>query len=356
MEVQVALGERSYPIIIEPGLLQDAQALAQHITQREMVLITNDTVGQHYAAIFERAFADRMFSRITIPDGEQYKNIDTWQQVLTQLLEKRYSRNVVLIALGGGVVGDLTGFVAASYQRGVDFIQVPTTLLAQVDSSVGGKTAVNHTLGKNLIGAFHQPKRVLIDPDTLSTLPEREYVAGLAEVFKYGLICDAAFFAWLCEHREALCQRETKAVMFAIARSCALKAEVVAQDEKESGLRAILNFGHTFGHAIEAVTHYHRFLHGEAVAIGMVLAARLSEQLGALSAAEVDTVQNWLQQIGLPTTVPGDLSADALIDAMQGDKKRTDKGVRFVVLTHIGQAKVTADIDQKLLHFLCSPN
>ena len=214
MEVQVALGERSYPIIIEPGLLQDTQALASQITQREIVVVTNDTVGQHYAAIVEQAFAGRAFSCITIPDGEQYKTIDTWQQVLTQLLERRYSRNVALIALGGGVVGDLTGFVAASYQRGVDYIQVPTTLLAQVDSSVGGKTAVNHVLGKNLIGAFHQPKRVLIDPDTLTTLPEREYTAGLAEVVKYGLICDSAFFDWLCEHREALCQRETKAVMF----------------------------------------------------------------------------------------------------------------------------------------------
>ena len=356
MEVQVALGERSYPIIIEPGLLQDAQALANQITQREIVLITNDTVGQHYAAIFERAFADRAFSRITIPDGEQYKSIDTWQQVLTQLLEKRHSRNVVLIALGGGVVGDLTGFVAASYQRGVDYIQVPTTLLAQVDSSVGGKTAVNHALGKNLIGAFHQPKRVLIDPDTLSTLPKREYAAGLAEVVKYGLICDAAFFAWLCEHREALCQRETQVVMFAIARSCALKAEVVAQDEKESGLRAILNFGHTFGHAIEAVTQYQRFLHGEAVAIGMVLAARLSQQLDAISVAEVNTIQDWLQQVGLPTAVPEDLSADALIDAMQSDKKRTDKGLRFVVLNRVGQAEVNTDIDQKILNSLCSPN
>ena len=349
MEVQVALGERSYHIMIQPGLLQDAQALAQQLPHREIVLITNDTIKQHYAAIFEHAFADRVFCYISIPDGEQYKTIDTWQQVLTQLIEQRYSRHVALIALGGGVVGDLTGFVAASYQRGVDYIQVPTTLLAQVDSSVGGKTAVNHELGKNLIGAFHQPKCVLIDPDTLHTLPKREYIAGLAEVFKYGLICDAAFFAWLCEHRKALCERDTEAVMFAIARSCALKADVVAQDEKESGLRAILNFGHTFGHAIEAVTQYQRFLHGEAVAIGMVIAARLSQHMDLLTKQEVQTIETWLHEVGLPTAIPTDLSESELIEAMQGDKKRTEKGLKFIILPHIGKADIISHVEKKLL-------
>jgi len=271
--VDIALGSRSYPIMIGPGLLEDQGLLASHVTARSLLIVTNETVGPLYLARLQGALSDRRLASISLPDGEQHKTLDSFARIIDALIANRMNRDAAVVALGGGVVGDMAGFAAACYQRGIDYIQVPTTLLAQVDSSVGGKTGVNHPAAKNMIGAFHQPRCVIADTTTLQTLPAREYRAGIAEIIKYGLIYDRAFLDWLEAHCERLAARDDAAVMHAVRRSCEIKAAVVSADEREQGLRAILNLGHTFGHAIETASGYGTWLHGEAVAAGMGVAA-----------------------------------------------------------------------------------
>ncbi|MCC6201996.1 MAG: 3-dehydroquinate synthase [Gammaproteobacteria bacterium] len=347
--VVVELGDRSYPIHIGSGLLASDTLLRQTLQGRRVMVVSNDRVAPLYLDAVLGALDPERTATCILPDGEQHKTLASVERIVTDLLQRRFGRDCVLLALGGGVVGDLTGFAAAVYQRGVDFVQVPTTLLAQVDSAVGGKTAVNHALGKNMIGAFHQPIAVLSDFDTFATLPAREYRAGLAEVVKYGLISDAAFFAWLQTHSRELQQRDPAALAHAIRRSCEIKAEVVAGDEQEQGRRAILNLGHTFGHALETGLGYGTLLHGEAVAIGLRFALDLSAQLGLADAAEVTATIELLRTLGLPTSRPRPLPADRIIELMGVDKKVRDGRLRFVVVNHIGSAEVRADIAQSML-------
>jgi 3-dehydroquinate synthase len=350
--LNVALGERSYPILIGDGLLEDAQHLAPYIGQQQRVaVVTNTTVGGLYLARLTDALRRLSLDVVSIvlPDGEEHKNWQTLNTVFDRLLGARCERSTPLIALGGGVVGDIGGFAAATYQRGMPFIQVPTTLLAQVDSSVGGKTAINHPLGKNMIGAFYQPKAVIADTQTLDTLPQRELAAGLAEVIKYGLIRDPAFLDWLDANMERLLARGREALSYAIVRSCEHKAEVVAGDERESGgERALLNLGHTFGHAIEAGTGYGTWLHGEAVAAGTVLAARLSQRMGMLSNADVERVQALFARARLPTRAPA-LGVDRYLELMGHDKKVQGGKVRLILLRALGEAWITADFPQDAL-------
>lgn len=344
--LQVGLGHRSYPIRIDSGLLANAvECLRPYLTGHQVMLVSNETVAPLYleplVAQLEKA-GDWQISRLVLPDGEQYKTLAVVSQIYDALLEKRYSRNATLIAVGGGVIGDMVGFAAATYQRGIPFIQVPTTLLSQVDSSVGGKTGVNHPAGKNMIGAFHQPGCVLIDVDTLRTLPEREFSAGLAEVIKYGLIADADFFDWLESNMTALRSRDSAALTEAIARSCECKARIVAEDEFETlGLRALLNLGHTFGHAIETAQGYGQWLHGEAVAAGMLLAARLSVSVAGFPLADVERVQVLLQQAGLPVLPPAGMGAEDFLRHMAVDKKNVDGRLRLILLRQVGDAFVT---------------
>jgi len=345
----VDLGDRSYPIKIGRRLFTKPALLTEHIHGRQVMIVSNTTVAPLYLDAVTGMLADFNVQSVILPDGEEYKTLDTLNSIFTALLENRFNRGCTLVALGGGVVGDITGFAAASYQRGVAFVQIPTTLLAQVDSSVGGKTGVNHPLGKNMIGAFHQPNCVLIDTDTLDTLDDRQLAAGLAEVIKYGLIRDNGFFSWLEQNMTALKARDKQALAYAIERSCALKAEIVAADERESGQRALLNLGHTFGHAIETGTGYGNWLHGEAVAAGMLMAANLSARHGWLSDAAVVRTAALLQQAGLPTSPPAEMDADRFMDLMAIDKKAVDGGLRLVLLKDIGDALVTGDFDQDLL-------
>jgi 3-dehydroquinate synthase len=345
----VDLGARSYPIHIGQNLLDDPALLAPHIHGRQVLVVSNETVAPLYLDRLLTLLTDFDVATVILPDGEQFKNLDTLNTIYPALLEHRLNRGCTLVALGGGVVGDITGFAAASYQRGVAFLQVPTTLLAQVDSSVGGKTGVNHALGKNMIGAFHQPGCVLIDTDTLDTLDDRQLAAGLAEVIKYGLIHDAGFFDWLEQNMAALKSRDKQALAYAIERSCAIKAEIVASDERESGKRALLNLGHTFGHAIETGTGYGNWLHGEAVAAGMVMAADLSARHGWLSPADVERTAKLISTAGLPTTPPAEMSTQQFLDLMAVDKKALDSGLRLVLLKSIGNAVVTADYQSDLL-------
>ena len=336
----VDLGERSYPIVIGSGLLGGGHDLAGHIRGPDCLIVSNETVAPLYAASLEACLGDKRISTIDLPDGETYKTLDTAASVIDRLVDSRAGRDTTVIALGGGVVGDIAGFAAASYMRGVDFVQVPTTLLAQVDSSVGGKTGVNHPGGKNLIGAFHQPTIVLIDTDTLATLPDREFSAGLAEVVKYGAIADRAFFDWLEDNAARLVARDDDALRTAIRRSCELKAAVVAEDEREAGRRAILNFGHTFGHAIERCQGYGEWLHGEAVASGMVMAARLS----GLPDRDVDRLVRLIAACKLPVEPPPIAAAD-MLSAMGLDKKAAGGRIRFVLLDELGSARLSSDYD-----------
>jgi len=345
----VELGERSYPIFIGQGLLGKPELLTQHVRGRQVMVVTNETIAPLYLDTVRGIFSEFELATVILPDGEQYKNLDTLNLIFTALLENKFNRGCTLVALGGGVVGDITGFAAASYQRGVAFLQIPTTLLAQVDSSVGGKTGVNHPLGKNMIGAFHQPACVLIDTNTLDTLDDRQLAAGLAEVIKYGLIRDAAFFDWLEENIGLLKARDQQALARAIERSCALKAEIVAADERESGQRALLNLGHTFGHAIETGTGYGTWLHGEAVATGMLMAADLSARHGWLSAEAVTRTGKLLQQANLPTRPPDEMDAARFLELMAVDKKVVDGGLRLILLKDIGDAIMTGDFDADLL-------
>lgn len=346
----VALGERSYPIHIGPGLLRQAELIVPHLPQPRVAVVTNTTVGPLYLKTLMDALqsAGVEVLPITLPDGEQYKNWETLNQIFDALLTHRAERKTTLIALGGGVVGDLTGFAAACYQRGVPFIQVPTTLLAQVDSSVGGKTGINHPLGKNMIGAFYQPRLVLADTETLNTLPDRELSAGLAEVIKYGLIRDLPFLTWLEANMERLIARETEALTHAIYHSCRNKAEVVAADERESGQRALLNLGHTFGHAIEAGMGYGVWLHGEAVAAGTMLAAELSRRLGYLTDADVGRIAALFERARLPVKAPA-LGVETYLAYMGVDKKVEGGRLRFVLLRRLGEAFVTAEVPAEVL-------
>ena len=345
----VELEDRSYPINIGAGLLRQQSLLQAALPARDVLLVSNTTVAPLYASLVKGALSDRRIVEVTMPDGEQHKSLATAGRVFDVLIANRFGRDALVLALGGGVVGDLAGFVAACYQRGIDFVQVPTTLLAQVDSSVGGKTAVNHPGGKNLIGAFHQPREVLADTDVLATLPDRELQAGLAEVIKYGLICDAAFFAWLEQNIDALLRREPAALAHAIYRSCQIKAQIVGRDEREQGERALLNLGHTFGHAIEAATGYVEWLHGEAVGVGLLMAASLSQRLGALNAADVARVATLLKRAGLRTAVP-QIGAAKAAEFMSVDKKVKAGRVRLVLLKNMGEAYITGEYADAALH------
>lgn len=345
----VELGERSYPIYIGRGLLARTDLLAPHVVGRQVMIVSNDTVAPLYMEPVRAALADLQCHEVVLPDGEQFKNWETLNRIFDALLEKQCDRRVTVVALGGGVVGDMAGFAAACYQRGVPFIQVPTTLLAQVDSSVGGKTGVNHPLGKNMIGAFHQPQCVLIDTATLDTLPDRELSAGLAEVIKYGLIRDPEFLAWLEANMDALLRRDAAALATAIERSCRNKAAVVAADERERGERALLNLGHTFGHAIETGLGYGAWLHGEAVAAGMCMAAALSARLGWITAADRARVEALVQRARLPARAPAQLDPERMLTLMAVDKKARDGRIRLVLLRALGRAVVSDDHDPDLL-------
>ncbi|MBK6004668.1 3-dehydroquinate synthase [Ramlibacter ginsenosidimutans] len=340
-QVRIALGDRSYDILIAPGLLAQAATWDGLPAAAAALIVTNTTVAPLYAARLRAALGTRYRSvhEVVLPDGEEHKDWTTLNRIFDALLAHGCDRKTVLFALGGGVVGDITGFAAASYMRGVPFVQVPTTLLAQVDSSVGGKTAINHPLGKNMIGAFYQPARVVCDLDTLRTLPDRELSAGLAEVIKYGPIADLAFLDWIEANIAALLRRDVDALAHAVRRSCEIKADVVGQDERESGLRAILNFGHTFGHAIEAGLGYGEWLHGEAVGCGMVMALQLSRRLGLIDEAFAQRVTDLIARAGLPTVGPA-LGAERYLELMRVDKKAEAGEIRFVVLEGPGRAGV----------------
>ena len=348
--VTVDLGERSYDIYIRSSLLEDATLLAEAIQGSKALIVTNETLEPMYARAFcERLSEHKEVSVIALPDGESFKTLDTLNLIFTRLLEERHDRSTTLVALGGGVVGDMTGFAAACYQRGINFIQVPTTLLSQVDSSVGGKTGVNHPLGKNMIGAFKQPVGVFIDTSVLATLPAREYSAGMAEVVKYGLIWDHEFFEWLEANSIALLNRDADALAYAIRRSCEIKAEVVASDETEKGQRAILNLGHTFGHAIETHFGYGHYLHGEAVAIGMKMAITLSLEMGSIDENYLYRLDKLLKSFDLPTNVPREMTPECFFEHMAVDKKVAEGQIRFVVLANEGEAVVTSDVSYDMV-------
>ena len=338
----VSLGERSYPIQIGPGLLRSRELLAAHTSGRDAVLISNTVVAPLYAERLKHSLQGQRVVEVILPDGEQYKTLDSASRVFDVMIANRIGRDAMVLALGGGVIGDLAGFVAACYQRGVDLIQIPTTLLAYVDSSVGGKTAVNHPGGKNMIGAFHQPRAVIADTDLLQTLPDRELRAGLAEVIKYGLICDPALFDWIETNIDALLARSSDALGHAIYRSCQIKAQIVARDEREQGERALLNLGHTFGHAIESATGYVDWQHGEAVGAGMLMAAEMSQRLGNLDSSVVARLRALLERAGLPVAAPR-IGAARAFDYMRVDKKVQSGRVRLVLLAGLGRAVVTSD-------------
>jgi 3-dehydroquinate synthase len=345
--INVNLGDRSYPIIVGQGLLDGGFDLSSFVKGDDCLIVSNETVAPLYRDRLLPNLAGKNVNSFELPDGESHKTVATMQTILDQLVQNGANRDTSVLALGGGVVGDIAGFAAACYMRGVAFIQVPTTLLAQVDSSVGGKTGVNHSAGKNLIGAFYQPQVVMIDTDTLASLPDRELRAGLAEVIKYGAICDIDFLAWLEDNLDALLDKESAALAYAIQRSCELKAEVVAEDEREAGRRAILNFGHTFGHAIENRLGYGEWLHGEAVAAGMVMAAELSN----VDAAEVERLRSLLLRAGLPIAPPPIEDADWM-RAMGMDKKVQQNKLRFVLLKGLGDAHLSESYDAAKLEQL----
>lgn len=348
-EYTVELGDRSYPIFI--GNCLQSEQLQKVIPNREIVIVTNETIAPIYLEqVGEQLSAsDRRIGSVVLPDGESYKTLDTVNRIFSYLLKENYSRKVALVALGGGVIGDMTGFAAASYQRGVDFYQVPTTLLSQVDSSVGGKTGVNHPLGKNMIGAFKQPKAVFIDPNTLKTLPQRELAAGFAEVIKHGIIQSPAYFDQLERDYQAILSLDPEVLARVIETSCQIKSSVVAKDETEQGVRAILNFGHTFGHAIETTQGYGVWLHGEAVATGMLMAADLSCRLGLLSASDLDRIKKLLVASGLPTEAPVGMTPQEFRSAMMRDKKVDTGTLRLVLVRAVGDAFVSSEFSDDAL-------
>ena len=348
--VNVELQERRYPILIGNGLLQDERSYPVKRGERVMI-VTNPTVAQFYLDTVTFALKKRgcEVDHVLLPDGEKYKTLESLNLIFTALLQGNHGRDTIIIALGGGVIGDVAGFAAASYQRGVRLIQIPTTLLSQVDSSVGGKTAVNHELGKNMIGAFYQPSMVIIDTHTLGTLPKREVNAGLAEVIKYGAILDYEFFEWLEAHIDELVALNNESLQHCIARCCQIKADVVARDETEKGDRALLNLGHTFGHAIETHLGYGNWLHGEAVSTGMMMAAALSEQLGDISVADVSRLEKLLARANLPTLSPDSMQPEDYLPHMMRDKKVLAGKLRLVLLKSLGQAYIVTDTDKDLV-------
>lgn len=351
--LNVALGERSYPIHIGSGLLNDPQAFTPYLAGTQVMVVTNETIAPLYIEALCANFPATVDVRtVVLPDGEQYKTIEQVGRIWDALLAAGFNRRCTLVALGGGVIGDMVGYAAASYQRGVAFIQVPTTLLSQVDSSVGGKTGVNHPLGKNMIGAFWQPRAVVVDIDTLASLPSREHSAGLAEVIKYGFIRDVGFLSWLESNMQALRNVEPAVIGEAIARSCQIKADIVADDETEQGVRALLNLGHTFGHAIEAHQGYGNWLHGEAVGAGMAMAATLSQQLGWIDQAALNRVHNVIDSAGLPLAAPENMSRDDFLSRMRLDKKNIDARLRLVLLKSLGEACVSDATPDEMLHRL----
>ncbi|HDZ8926438.1 MULTISPECIES: 3-dehydroquinate synthase [Aeromonas] len=348
--LKVELGERSYPIEIAAGLLQHAEVLTQTIKGKRVMIVTNTVVAPLYLERITQLLSGYQVEHLILPDGEAYKNLATFERIMSALLETNHGRDTTLIALGGGVIGDVVGFAAASYQRGIPFIQVPTTLLSQVDSSVGGKTAVNHPLGKNMIGAFYQPRHVVIDTECLQTLPAREFAAGMAEVIKYGIIWDVEFFYWLEANMSRLQAQEPAALAYAIRRCCEIKADVVGQDETEHGVRALLNLGHTFGHAIEAEKGYGNWLHGEAVAAGTMLAAWTAQARGDVTEQDVARIRALLLAANLPVQAPPEMDFAAFIRHMRRDKKVLEGKLRLVLPVGIGHAQVVADVsDAELL-------
>ncbi|MDH5692629.1 MAG: 3-dehydroquinate synthase [Gammaproteobacteria bacterium] len=347
--LNLELGDRSYPIYIGKGLLGNSKLLSPHLTGKQVLIVSNETVAPLYLDKTLSGLSSYETDTVILPDGEQYKTLETLNKIFDALLQRNFDRKCTLISLGGGVIGDITGFAAASYQRGVNFIQIPTTLLSQVDSSVGGKTGVNHALGKNMIGAFHQPKAVLADLDTLDTLPDRELSAGIAEVIKYGLLGDYEFFKWLELELENLLTRQHTALSYAIERSCTDKARIVEEDELESGKRTLLNLGHTFGHAIENAMGYGEWLHGEAVAAGMVMAADMSRRLGWLEFDDVTRIANLIHRARLPVHAPHAISNSQFLSLMARDKKVINKQIRLVLLKAIGDAVISAEYDESIL-------
>lgn len=350
ISLQVELGERSYPIEIGASLLDDSERIARLVSSRQVAVVTNTTVAPLYLQRLTQTLqeAGKSVLEIILPDGEEEKNWASLMQIFDRLLAAKCDRKTTLIALGGGVIGDLTGFAAAAYMRGIPFVQIPTTLLAQVDSSVGGKTGINHPLGKNMIGAFYQPQAVIADTLTLHTLPDRELSAGLAEVIKYGAVIDAAFFKWIEDNIDKLMARDNAALAYAIRRSCELKADVVRQDEREGGLRAILNFGHTFGHAIESGLGYGKWLHGEAVGCGMVMAADLSHRLGHITARDKERLCALVRAAGLPTEAPN-LGVQRWLELMQVDKKNEGGQIRFILMKPLGGSLISTAPQDALL-------
>ncbi|THA00166.1 3-dehydroquinate synthase [Rodentibacter pneumotropicus] len=348
--INVELQERRYPILIGSGLLQDEHRYPVEDGERVMI-VSNPTIAQFYLKTVTDTLEKRgcVVDHILLPDGEKYKTLDSLNLIFTKLLQGNHGRDTTIIALGGGVIGDVAGFAAASYQRGVRLIQIPTTLLSQVDSSVGGKTAVNHEFGKNMIGAFYQPSAVMIDTLTLNTLPKREVNAGLAEVIKYGAILDYEFFEWLEKNIDDLVALKQEALQHCIARCCQIKADVVARDETEKGDRALLNLGHTFGHAIETHLGYGNWLHGEAVSVGMMMAAVLSEELGNISVEDVARLEKLLARANLPTVSPDGMQPEDYLPHMMRDKKVLAGKLRLVLLKSLGQAYVATDTDHKLV-------
>jgi 3-dehydroquinate synthase len=353
--LQVKLGDRSYPIYIGSGLLDQPEIYSRHIKGNQVLVVTSNTVATLYLDAVLENLRSYKVAKVILPEGEQHKTLDVVNQIFDTLLVNKFGRSATLIALGGGVIGDMGGFAAACYQRGIPFIQIPTTLLAQVDSSVGGKTGVNHPLGKNMIGAFYQPQCVIADTNVLDTLDDRQLSAGLAEVIKYGLIRDAEFFGWLEANLDALLSRDKAALAFAIERSCFNKAEVVAEDETESGVRATLNLGHTFGHAIETGIGYGEYLHGEAVAIGTCQAADLSRRKGWLSDGDVERIIALFKRAKLPVNPPDSLNPERFLQLMSVDKKNIDGEIRLILLKAIGLATLPVGVDEKLLYATLEP-
>lgn len=345
----VDLGERSYPISIGENLLARAELFSSVIKGKKVMIVTNDVVSPLYLERIKETLINFELDQVILPDGEKHKNIQTFEIILTRLLANKHARDTTIVALGGGVIGDMAGFAAACYQRGVPFIQVPTTVLAQVDSSVGGKTAVNHELGKNMIGAFYQPQAVIIDINCLKTLPAREFSAGMAEVIKYGIIYDQEFFTWIADNSKNIKALEPEAIIYMIKRCCEIKAEVVSLDEKEHGIRALLNLGHTFGHAIEAEQGYGNWLHGEAVAVGMVLAAKTSLILGLVEHAEVEQIIQLITEFDLPLAAPKEMHYEQFAVHMQLDKKVLDGKLRLILPTSIGTSEIVEGVSEQVL-------
>lgn len=346
--INLTTGDHQYPIHVGSGLLADREMIAPHIQGRRVMLISNETVGPMFAPDIRCALADVELDEFLLPDGEAFKTLDRVTDAVEHLIKRGHTRDTTIIALGGGVVGDIAGFTAAVYQRGVPFIQIPTTLLAQVDASVGGKTAVNHPLGKNMIGAFYQPQAVLIDTDTLKSLPDRERIAGVAEVIKHGILADSTYFDWVEAHLDEIRQQEPEVLGHAIARSCQIKAAVVADDEKEKGRRALLNLGHTFGHAIESALGFGKWLHGEAVGAGLVMAADLSMRMKMLPEDEARRIKQVVKKAGLPVMPPPEVIGE-LRDLMSRDKKASDAGLRLILVRNIGGAEVVGNVPEAMI-------